>query len=335
MGKILFIRGGAVGDFILTMPSIRLVRETLPETEIEILGYPAIASLATAARLADRVLADRILADRILADRIRSIEDARLATFFAPGAKLDPDWCAYFAGFDVVISYLYDPDGYFAGNLAVAGVKTLVTCPFRPDESEPHIPAAVQFARPLEQLALFLSDVTLDLDYPGDYPRERLVSDSESGAIIALHPGSGSPKKNWSFESWVQVLQEIHRKAPETRFLITSGEAEESVIGEFLALLNGSTVPYRHLHGFSLPDLAAVYRKVDFYLGHDSGISHLAASAGAPGLLLFGPTCPGIWAPVSSKMKTLQSPDYSLAGIKVSEVLAAISFESYPHALRR
>ena len=309
MGKILFIRGGAVGDFILTMPSIRLVRETLPETEIEILGYPAIASLATAARLADR---------------IRSIEDARLATFFAPGAKLDPDWCAYFAGFDVVISYLYDPDGYFAGNLAVAGVKTLVTCPFRPDESEPHIPAAVQFARPLEQLALFLSDVTLDLDYPGDYPRERLVSDSESGAIIALHPGSGSPKKNWSFESWVQVLQEIHRKAPETRFLITSGEAEESVIGEFLALLNGSTVPYRHLHGFSLPDLAAVYRKVDFYLGHDSGISHLAASAGAPGLLLFGPTCPGIWA-----------PDYSLAGIKVSEVLAAISFESYPHALRR
>jgi heptosyltransferase-3 len=316
MGKVLFIRGGAVGDFILTMPSIRLVRETLPDTEIEILGYPSIAALAPAAGLADR---------------IRSIEDARLATFFAPGAKLDPEWCAYFAGFDVVISYLYDPDGYFAGNLKVAGVETLICCPFRPDESEPHVPASVQFAKPLEQLALFLDTPALDLAYPGEVP----LPESGTGPVIALHPGSGSPKKNWSFESWVHVLSAIHRKAPETRFLITSGEAEDSVIGEFLALLKASTVPYRHLSGLSLPDLAAVYRQVDFYLGHDSGISHLAASAGAPGLLLFGPTLPGIWAPVSEKMKTIRSQDFSLAGISVPDVLAAIDLESYPHALRR
>jgi hypothetical protein len=110
MGRILFIRGGAVGDFILTMPSLRLVRESLPGNEIEVLGYPSIASLAVAAGLVDRV---------------RPLEDPRLATFFAPGAKLDEEWCAYFASFDVVVSCLYDPDGYFAGNLRVAGVKTL------------------------------------------------------------------------------------------------------------------------------------------------------------------------------------------------------------------
>lgn len=68
MGKMLFIRGGAVGDFILTMPAIQLVREQLPDNEIEILGYPSIAELATVTGLADRT---------------RSIEDARLATFFA------------------------------------------------------------------------------------------------------------------------------------------------------------------------------------------------------------------------------------------------------------
>ena len=51
---MLFIRGGAVGDFILTMPAIKLVREQLPDNEIEILGYPSIAELATVTGLADR-----------------------------------------------------------------------------------------------------------------------------------------------------------------------------------------------------------------------------------------------------------------------------------------
>lgn len=73
MGKVLFIRGGAVGDFILTMPAMRLLRENLPEAEIEILGYPAIAELAVATGLADR---------------IRSLEDGRLAPFSLPV----PNW---------------------------------------------------------------------------------------------------------------------------------------------------------------------------------------------------------------------------------------------------
>lgn len=322
MGKILFIRGGAVGDFILTMPAMRLLRENLPDVELEILGYPAIAELAVATGLADR---------------IRSIEDGRLATFFAPGAKLDPDYCTYLAGFDVVVSYLYDPDGYFAGNLKVAGVKTLITCPFRPDEEAPFLPAAIQFAKPLEQLALFLDDASLILDYPTplDLPIPMVTRERGSGPLIALHPGSGSPKKNWSFEAWVEVLAGLHERDRETHFLITSGEAEETVIGQFCALLDEADLPYTHLGGRRLVDLGAIYGQVDYFLGHDSGISHLAASAGAAGLLLFGPTNPEIWAPLSSRMKVLRSANRSPAGISVSDVLKEVDPESYSPPLRR
>ncbi|NLT72321.1 MAG: glycosyltransferase family 9 protein [Verrucomicrobiaceae bacterium] len=323
MGKILFIRGGAVGDFILTMPAMRLLRENLPDVELEILGYPAIAELAVATGLADR---------------IRSLEDGRLAPFFAPGARLDPDYCAYLAGFDVVVSYLYDPDGYFAANLKLAGVGTLLTCPFRPVEEAPFLPAAVQFAKPLEQLALFLDDASLVLDYPMPSDPPVLPTKGERGTggpLIALHPGSGSPKKNWSFEAWVEVLAGLHERNRETHFLITSGEAEETVIGRFRALLDEARLPYTHLSERRLVDLGAIYGQVDYFLGHDSGISHLAASAGAAGLLLFGPTNPEIWAPLSSRMAVLRSPDASPAGIRVSDVLDAIDSESYSPPLRR
>lgn len=322
MGKILFIRGGAVGDFILTMPAMRLLRENLPDVELEILGYPAIAELAVATGLADR---------------IRSIEDGRLATFFAPGAKLNSEWCAYLAEFDVVVSYLYDPDGYFAGNLNVAGVETLITCPFRPVEEAPFIPAAVQFAKPLERLALFLDDPSLALNYPAslDSLVSSLTRERGSGPLVALHPGSGSPKKNWSFEAWVDVLVGLHQRNPEIHFLITSGEAEETVIGGFCALLDEADLPYTHLAGRRLVDLGAIYGQVDYFLGHDSGISHLAASAGAAGLLLFGPTNPEIWAPLSSRMKVLRSANRSPAGISVSDVLKEVDSESYSPPLRR
>ena len=50
---VLVIRGGAIGDFILTLPAIRLLRENIPNAHIEVLGYKPIVELATAAGLAD------------------------------------------------------------------------------------------------------------------------------------------------------------------------------------------------------------------------------------------------------------------------------------------
>jgi heptosyltransferase III len=231
-----------------------------------------------------------------------------------------------------VVSCLYDPDGYFAGNLQAAGVRTLVSCPYRPDETPPHVSAAAQFARPLESLGLFLADPALALDYGsarcGDGGgRDRF--------LVAIHPGSGSPEKNWSFESWAEVLAELHEREDATEFLVTSGEAEKAIIGDFLAMLDSAGLPYRHLHGPGLVELAAAYAEADCFLGHDSGISHLAASVGVPGLLLYGPTNPGVWAPSSPRMKTLSSPDGSMSGIRVADVLEAIGREGYSRRSRR
>ena len=81
--RILVIRGGALGDFILTLPAIRLLRETLPEAEVEVLGYPRIASLVDG---------------RFYASRVRSIDYGPMAGFFAKNGVLDPGLSEYFAG---------------------------------------------------------------------------------------------------------------------------------------------------------------------------------------------------------------------------------------------
>ena len=51
-GKILVIRGGAIGDFILTLPVLAALRQQFPTAQIEVLGYPHIVSLAVTGGLA-------------------------------------------------------------------------------------------------------------------------------------------------------------------------------------------------------------------------------------------------------------------------------------------
>ena len=58
--RILVIRGGAIGDFVLTLPAIKLLRDRFPDAHIEILGRKHIIALAE---------------KRFYADATRSIEE--------------------------------------------------------------------------------------------------------------------------------------------------------------------------------------------------------------------------------------------------------------------
>jgi heptosyltransferase III len=141
-GKILVIRGGAIGDFILTLPVLSALRLQFPETRLEVHGYQHIARLALEGGLADDV---------------RSIEARPLAGFFAQGSDLDDALAEYFASFAVIISYLYDPDDLFKDNIARISRAQFIQGPHRPDENKP-LHATRVFLQPLERLAIFDAD---------------------------------------------------------------------------------------------------------------------------------------------------------------------------------
>src|SRR3977135_674898 len=138
MNRILVIRGGAIGDFVLTLPAINLLRDRFPKAHLEILGYKHIAALAE---------------KRFYADAVRSMESASLARFFAKNSELPGPLDDYFGGFDLILSYLYDSDRIFETNLKKSGSATFIAGPSKLDNSE-H--AALQLARPLAALRLSL-----------------------------------------------------------------------------------------------------------------------------------------------------------------------------------
>ena len=302
MNRILVIRGGALGDFILTLPAIKLLRDRFPGAHLEILGARQIIALAE---------------NRFYADAIRSLDSGQLAGFFAVDGVLAPDWASYFASFDFILSFLSDPDEIFQGNLKRCGVRRFIAGAPKLNDGE-H--AARQLARPLEQIGLRLQDPAARI-YPADTDRAfaRSLLGDGGEPLVALHPGSGSARKNWPLESW-RMLGE-HLVSTGYALLAIGGEADE----ERLNLLSGAwkDKPVRFVRNLALPHLAALLEN-SVFVGHDSGISHLAAAVGAQATLLFGPTDPTVWAPANENVTVLRAPSGDLSLLEVDGVIAAV-----------
>lgn len=307
-GKILVIRGGAIGDFILTLPVLSVLRREFPETPLEVLGYPKLAELALAGGMIDGC---------------RSIEARPLAGFFARGGKLDPGLIEYFEGFSVIISYLYDPDEIFKTNIAKAGKAQYIQGPHRPVETE-DTHAAEVFLKPLEKLAIFDAAAVPRLQIR----RSGKAASLGPGRWLAVHPGSGSEKKNWPEPKWAALLERVLAETS-WNILIIGGEAEGGRLERLAKLLPPER--RRLAQNFPLVLLAETLLKCSLFLGHDSGISHLAAALGIPGLVLWGPSNARIWRPRHEKTRLLLAGD-ALPDLSPEAVFQELFNSSLPAA---
>jgi heptosyltransferase-2 len=280
MRKILVIRGGALGDFVLTLPVLAALRAKFPSHSIEILGYPRIASLAVASALADGVSA---------------LESPALAGFFVRNGDRPQEAVEYFRNFELIVSYAYDPQHIFQHNIADCTAAQFVAGPHRPDESlNSH--ATKLLLRPLEVLGICDAD-----------PRPRLPIQAESieKDRLALHPGSGSERKNWPENAWSEFLQLLSAKS-KFKLLLVGGEAE----GLRCQRLSDVVSPERADIAQDIPlvPLARRMKSCGGFIGHDSGISHLAAALDLPGLVLWGETAEKIWRPASDLVELIRHP---------------------------
>lgn len=293
--RALIVRGGALGDFLLTLPVLASLREAAPGARLEVLAYPGVAAVAKSAGLVDAV---------------RPIEYGPMAGFFSRGAVLDPGLRDYFASFDLILSYLYDPDGIFEENLRTAGVQRLILGPHRVTEGAHAID---QLAAPLTELAIPLAGRSVRLQF--DPPQAEAPT-------LALHPGSGSASKNWAPGRWAELATSLLAEFPApVRLAIIGGEADAAALDSLRPRAETGRVVF--WENLPLAELAARLSACRIYFGHDTGISHLAAASGVPSLLLFGPTDPATWAPPHDHVRVLRAPDGNLAEVTVASVLAA------------
>jgi ADP-heptose:LPS heptosyltransferase len=114
---------------------------------------------------------------------------------------------------------------------------------------------------------------------------------------VLIHPGSGSPTKNWPAAHFASVIR--HMDVP-VRLVVGEADAEAAAAVDTCL---GERVP--RLERLSLEALAARLAGCRAYVGNDSGVSHLAGLCGAHCVVLFGPTDPRVWRPLGPGVHVL------------------------------
>jgi heptosyltransferase-2 len=122
---------------------------------------------------------------------------------------------------------------------------------------------------------------------------------------IALHPGSGSERKNWPARHWQTLLQQILAQSS-WQVTLVGGEAEGDRLEQLAALAGGGRLTL--LRNRPLTEVAEQLTGCQLFVGHDSGITHLAAALGVPSLVLWGPSVEAVWRPRGTHVHLVRHP---------------------------
>jgi ADP-heptose:LPS heptosyltransferase len=330
--SILVIHQGALGDFILALPTLRALFKAFPEAKSVIMGYPRILELVE---------------KRFYADEILSADQRGMASFFMPEGPLDFDLSRLFGEFQLIVVFGKDERSALVGNLKrVCSGQILHINSFPPPAERIHLTdhltrqfKGYDFA--VEDLypRLYLTDA--DQNRSKNLLGRKSLPEEEKSKVIILHPGSGSKKKVWPVGRFVDIVRHLQNHCG-SRILIVLGPAEKPEVQKVFEGIERDEGPVGPtlLSGLSLLDLASVMKGCSLFIGNDSGISHMAAALGLPTVAIFGPTDPCVWSPRGEKVAVVRgkvscSPcpqgeffrceqSKCLEGIEVEDVLEGI-----------
>ncbi len=283
--SILVIHQGALGDFILALPALETIRKAFPHAKSVIMGYPRVLELVER---------------RFYADEIFSIDQRGMATFFVREGSLDVTLSQFFGTFDLIVVFGKDGEGTIIGNLRrVCQGRILSINSFPPWDEKVHITDHLlkqfdQYGIPASESNPKLYLKRSDREWARNFWESKGVTPGERSKVIILHPGSGSKKKAWPLDRFLSLARTLQDRLG-SRMLVVLGPAEGSdVLKAFEAAEPNAPVLAK---GMTLLQLASVMDGCWFFVGNDSGISHMAAALGLPTLAIFGPTDQKVWSP--------------------------------------
>jgi len=322
--RAVILQPGAIGDCVLTLPLAELMKESLRLGTVDILGHTEYIG---------------VLPGRTCVDGIRSMDLMDLHRLFTEPKTFDladgDPLIKTFADYAWIVTFLGEPDSDFEQNLIFtvncsrsAEVITLSMKP--PKDFSGHL-TDFYIQQFIEQSGLSLkprrtrpsdylikatkADVSGGRELLKEIPatlgfeqaRHRRVDFSKKLVVIA--PGSGGLRKCWHLDNFLAVAKELISGGIEVIFLLGPAELERFSKANLKKINSVAGC----LTDLSLAQVLGLLSCADWYLGNDSGITHLAAGLGVETIAVFGPTDPAVYGPVGPVVTVLKSSSKTFA----------------------
>jgi lipopolysaccharide heptosyltransferase II len=290
--NILIVTKNWLGDAVCITPAVASIRSAYPDAAITVLAHPRCAAVFTGHPAVARVFT--------FAERRGPAAPADLFSLWRKLVR---------GGYDAV--FLFHRSRSKAVVAALAGIPHRIGY----DTKGRGIFLTRRVPQPARQMHMI--DYHLALlaacgipparRYPqffmsaADRSRAREIL-AESGLrpqdrYAVINPGGNWDRKRWPAICFAQTADRVARERG-VKIVITGGEKD----GELARLIAGSmkTAPCIAAGRTTLKTLGAVLERALFYIGNDSGPTHIAAALRVPLVALFGPTSPELTGPAGA-----------------------------------
>ena len=289
--SLILLHPGSLGDVLLAVPAIRRLRARFAGRDTLLIARDSVSRLLVACGVIDEWM---------------SWEGPAGAGFLSRGVPLPREIEAWLSRCDVAVAWMEDNEDALRAAFQEFGVTQVrIQSPFS------------LALRARHQSHRFLETVEEPAD---DGPSDRFIQVPprfvEEGAVclerigiprgrkfVLVHPGSGSAHKCLNPETIGGTIQRLDQKG--LLPVVIEGPADHHAVERVLEVSNRRPLILRHL---DLTTLAGVLVPSRFFLGHDSGVTHLAALLGVPTIAVFGPTDPDRWAPLGDHVTIVRGP---------------------------
>lgn len=288
-GTVIVVHPGSLGDVLLAVPAIRRLRARYRDCELVLIARADVS---------------RFLEDCEEIDHWISIENQESVELFSRCPEIAGKLQVWLKRCEFAVAWLEDRGRILSDRLKRCGVrKYQIQSPFAPTLSQHH-----QSHRFLESIGEMpeRSEAESTIQVQQDIlVQARAYLDSKAvpqkRPLVLIHPGSGSVRKCLSPEVTASLIQRFQQSGLFP--VIVEGPADHDVVKRILAMIGGHPVV---LKGLELSLLAGILTQSDFYIGHDSGVTHVAAALGVKTLAIFGPTDHRRWAPLGTHVTVIQ-----------------------------
>lgn len=282
--NILVIRTDRFGEFILTLPAIHALKEKFPSSRLTLMAHPYSAQLISGSSDIDDIIeyedADFTSLSSIwkLSRKLRS-RKFDLAVIFNP--KREFNIVTFLAGIPIRLGY--DRKWGFLLNKRLKDLKFLGS----KHEVEYNLDLVRSLGIETGERIFSIPVSEGDLSYIG-----RIISDlglDNLNNLIAVHPWTSDPIKQWPPENFLQLSQRLSRDFS-CKVIIIGGKEE---IGRSQKFCAGKTDLVDLTGKLTLKQLAAFFPRCRCLVSNDSGPIHLASAVGTPVIALFRNDIPG------------------------------------------
>ena len=307
--KLLIRATNWVGDAIMALPALQVVRRRFAEAHIAVLALPYVAQIYEGQGIADElIIYDRKSEHAGIRGRERlaaALKSKQFDTALLLQNAFDAAWISWRAGIPQRIGYHRDGRGILLTK-AIPVPKALEI----PVHEKFYYVELLRRAGWLESLPEVL-EISLSVTAERlEKAEQKLRTLGARAGAVRIAVGAGASygsAKCWPAERFAQALNQIRRERDADIILFgTPAETEVSA-----AIQAGLTQPALDLTGETqIAELPALLSRCSAFLGNDSGAMHVAAAVGLPIVAVFGPTDPLGTAPVTPRCAIVQAKPY-------------------------